>query len=225
MIREGARCVHVLGEEFTAMADVEMYNALLMDRANGALDPAALLVLNVHIQMSQEAQEAATLADVLGGALLDAITPVPMGALPLTRSHSRMVEEPSGELAAEARSSSLITLAQSDPSALSWKWRWFGVREHDLPIAGAKLLKMNAGVAVPRHTHTQYELTLVLCGRYLDENGAYQPGDLAIAEPGQRHRPRTMRDGGCLCLTADITDAAAGALAGQVDRESYRYII
>jgi predicted ChrR family anti-sigma factor len=82
------------------------------------------------------------------------------------------------------------------------------VQEHSLPVPGARLLKMNAGASAPRHTHHAFELTLVLSGRYGDEEGLYEPGDVAIAGPGEVHRPHTLPDSGCLCLTAVVGDSA-----------------
>ena len=186
------------------------HDPFYLDHSAGALDAAATLVLNMHLRLRPQGREACLLGDVLGGALLERIEPVPMKAFPLARGADAAplldIDAP------EARAANLIQLAQTDPAALAWRWRWFGVQEHSLPVPGARLLKMQAGAAAPRHTHHAFELTLVLSGRYGDEEGLYEPGDVAIAGPGQVHRPHTLADSGCLCLTAVVSEGAVQAV-------------
>jgi putative transcriptional regulator len=180
---------------------------LYLDHSAGALDAAGTLIVNTHLRLRTAGLSACHLGDVLGGALLERIEPVAMEAFPLARGADRP-SAPDRCAAPEARAASLIQLAQTDPAALAWRWRWFGVQEHSLPVPGARLLKMNAGASAPRHTHHAFELTLVLSGRYGDEEGLYEPGDVAIAGPGEVHRPHTLPDSGCLCLTAVVGDSA-----------------
>jgi putative transcriptional regulator len=207
------------------MAASLTYDALMLDHAAGALDAAATLVLNMHARLAPSGREAASLADVLGGAMLEALAPVAMHATPLAQGAWPAVRSQQDANAPQDRSESLIRLAQSDPGALSWRWRWFGVREHDLPVSGARLLKMRSGVAAPRHSHHSHELTLVLDGQYVDERGVYRVGDLAIAGPGETHRPRTLASEGCLCLTANVGAGPASAARARLDASAGRHII
>ncbi|GAM78411.1 hypothetical protein JCM19241_3749 [Vibrio ishigakensis] len=63
------------------------------------------------------------------------------------------------------------------------------------------LLYISGGVQVPQHTHKGIETTLVLHGRFSDEDGSYQEGDYMIADGSTKHSPRTEEGQDCLCLT------------------------
>ncbi len=207
------------------MVQATSYDALILDHAAGALDAAATLVLNAHARLAASGREAVSLADVLGGALLEGMAPAVMHAAPLTPAGEALPFAALDDGAPETRAVNLIRLAQSDPKALAWRWRWFGVREHDLPVTGARLLKMRRGVSAPRHSHRQHELTLVLAGRYTDERVEYRVGDLAIAAPGEVHRPRTLGSESCLCLTADVGMSAASLARARLDTGARDYIL
>lgn len=63
------------------------------------------------------------------------------------------------------------------------------------------LLYIDKGTEVPLHTHLGLEMTLILSGKIVDENGVYGEGDLLINSPDDTHTPRTMADEDCLCLS------------------------
>lgn len=63
------------------------------------------------------------------------------------------------------------------------------------------LLYISKGTEVPQHTHLGMEMTLILSGKIVDENGVYAEGDLLINSPEDTHTPRTMADEDCLCLS------------------------
>jgi len=63
------------------------------------------------------------------------------------------------------------------------------------------LLYISKDTEVPLHTHRGLEMTLVLSGKIVDENGTYNAGDLLINSPDDTHTPRTMADEDCLCLS------------------------
>ncbi|MBZ9613625.1 ChrR family anti-sigma-E factor [Rheinheimera maricola] len=63
------------------------------------------------------------------------------------------------------------------------------------------LLYIGKNTEVPQHTHLGLEMTLVLSGKIVDENGEYCAGDLLINSPDDTHTPRTMADEDCLCLS------------------------
>lgn len=175
---------------------------LLWDHASGALPPAAALLVSVLAAMRADQARDVAWGDALGGAMLEAIAPVPVWSEPLPQR--RMGEPARAEVSAWERAERVIAAARADSSAIAWRWKWFGLRHHPLPVRGAALMRMDPGAAAPRHGHRADELTLVLSGCYEDETGAYKPGDLAIAGPLHKHRPRTPRHAGCLCLTATL---------------------
>ncbi len=65
----------------------------------------------------------------------------------------------------------------------------------------ASLLFIDKHTDVPLHTHQGLEMTLVLAGEMVDENGHYVPGDLIINSPDDTHKPRNISDEPCLCLS------------------------
>ncbi|WP_105169585.1 ChrR family anti-sigma-E factor [Pseudoalteromonas sp. T1lg23B] len=63
----------------------------------------------------------------------------------------------------------------------------------------ASLLQIGAGGEIPHHTHTGFELTLLLDGEFSDERGSYVPGDFIWLDGRHHHSPATQS--GCLCFT------------------------
>ena len=85
------------------------------------------------------------------------------------------------------------------------KWLQLGgIATAKLPTADKQhvsLLYIDKGTEVPNHTHLGLEMTLVLAGKIVDENGEYGVGDLLINSPDDTHTPRTLADEDCLCLS------------------------
>ena len=69
----------------------------------------------------------------------------------------------------------------------------------------ASLLMVGAGQRMPEHSHKGREYTLVISGRFSDDQGHYQRGDICIADSDVRHSPRADKDEDCLCFA--VTDA------------------
>ncbi len=65
----------------------------------------------------------------------------------------------------------------------------------------ASLLFIDKHTNVPIHTHKGLEMTLVLSGEMVDENGRYCAGDLIINSPDDTHTPRNISEEPCLCLS------------------------
>jgi putative transcriptional regulator len=177
------------------------YAALMLDYAAGALSPAFQLVVEAHFDLRPDALHLAADVETAGGVLLERITPVPVAATPLPTGLS---EEPQLEGAdALAGVRARIGLAASGEDGLAWRPRFFGFMEHRLPIAGASLIKIPAGRAMPRHTHEGDELTLVLRGSFSDERGIYERGEIVFADRAVEHTPRVRTDEECVCLIAE----------------------
>ena len=85
------------------------------------------------------------------------------------------------------------------------KWLTLGgIATAKLPAGSehhVSLLYIDKGTEVPQHTHLGLEMTLVLSGKIVDENGEYCAGDLLINSPDDTHTPRTLADEDCLCLS------------------------
>ncbi|TMO68230.1 ChrR family anti-sigma-E factor [Pseudoalteromonas aurantia] len=63
----------------------------------------------------------------------------------------------------------------------------------------ASLLQISPGGEIPNHTHTGFELTLLLEGSFEDESGSYVAGDFIWLDGRHTHTPKTQD--GCLCFT------------------------
>ncbi|MEJ2913525.1 ChrR family anti-sigma-E factor [Pseudoalteromonas sp. C12FD-1] len=63
----------------------------------------------------------------------------------------------------------------------------------------SSLLHIGAGGEIPEHTHTGFEVTLLLDGEFSDEEGSYVPGDFIWQDGSHQHTPLTKN--GCLCFT------------------------
>ncbi|RRS07843.1 transcriptional regulator [Pseudoalteromonas sp. J010] len=63
----------------------------------------------------------------------------------------------------------------------------------------SSLLEIEAEGEIPEHTHTGFEITLLLDGDFSDESGEYVPGDFIWQDGQHNHSPRTKS--GCLCFT------------------------
>lgn len=68
--------------------------------------------------------------------------------------------------------------------------------------AAMRLMRGRPGVVLPPHDHSGTELTLVLAGGLIDENGALHRGDLQAMGPGEVHRPVVDEKDGCTVLFA-----------------------
>lgn len=86
----------------------------------------------------------------------------------------------------------------------SLPWQRFNQSLAEIPLdvqgGRAKLLRIAAGQAMPKHTHSGSELTLVLQGGFQDTAGHYLRGDVALADDTVEHQPIADSDGDCVCL-------------------------
>ncbi|MCG3269551.1 ChrR family anti-sigma-E factor [Yoonia sp. I 8.24] len=89
-----------------------------------------------------------------------------------------------------------------------WKSLGLGVRQSilsDGTDGSVRLLYIPPGRAVPDHSHSGLELTLVLQGSFSDETGRFGVGDLEVADQAVEHTPVADAGAPCICLAA--TDA------------------
>jgi putative transcriptional regulator len=189
------------------MNDMEQA-VLLVESAAGSLPASTQLLVHAHLAMRPGAAAALEAAEIVGGALLEGVAPAPMVSAPILHA-AATAPGACPERSRFARAQSLIEAARTDPESLAWRWTWFGVRSHTLPVPGARLLRVRAGAAVPRHGHPDTEVTLVLCGAFEDDQGVFSAGEVAIAGPDRVHRPRNPGREDCICLIATTPAARA----------------
>jgi putative transcriptional regulator len=183
-------------------------DSLLVEYAAGSLDEAKALLVATHLALCPACRDAVRAGEAAGAALAFAEAgDVAVGPLP-------NVEGEPVEPRPAAVLPSLPPVPQplrgylgAPVSALAWRPVLRGMREYPLPEfagrAGVRLLAIEPGRRMPRHTHEGQELTLVLQGSFSDATGAYAKGDVATADASIDHQPRAGRGELCLCLAVE----------------------
>lgn len=182
--------------------------ALLVDYASGALRAGARLVIGGHVGACPKCRTIAVEWEAVGGAMLSSLPPVAMSRDALDLALAR-VERPAP--AAEPAPRGPTDWIAIPPEAL-WaaakRRRWAAPGVWVAPISqgpgGARsyLLRVAAGMSVPRHSHRGAEMVLVLKGAYDDGETKHGPGDFALNNEAVDHQPRITDDGECVCLIA-----------------------
>lgn len=186
---------------------------LLLRYAAGQLRPAAALVVASHLAMSPSSRRIVAGFESIGGALVD--------EEPMAELSAGLFERTLAALDAPARPESLAPVGSHEalgmgfamPEPLARRsigpWRWLGpgmrfarVAMPEDPGYNLVLLRVPPGRALPGHSHSGEELTLVLKGSFHDEGGRYGVGDLMLEDEATDHMPTVDRDGECICLTA-----------------------
>ena len=178
--------------------------------ASGRAEPAFGLLIDSLMQMRGLSESA---SDAIAGAAFESEAPADMSLDALARAFAAI--EKGGAKKRTPEYPDLIQLPAALVDAIldaearrGWRGAGPGVRQLKLNVGGkaqAEVLRIDAGVAVPRHTHKGQELTLCLVGTFSDYRGSYGPGDVSMADPSVRHQPRADGDGPVFVLA--VTDA------------------
>lgn len=165
----------------------------MLDHVAGNLSPPFALAGDVHLLLSPEGTDMASLWSMVGGTLLEDRGSLSQARLPAPRR--RKTYRRSSYCAED-----VLRQAESGPK---WKRGLSGVRYAPTGIAGARFLMLGPGESAPTHGHGDLEATVVIAGSYSDGCGTYQRGDLALADRGMRHKPMAVGDETCVCLVAN----------------------
>ena len=192
---------------------------LLLDYAAGNLDAMTGMLVATHLALCPICRAAVSDFDLFGGSLLETLPTANLtdGALDraMTAIEGMPVDPPHLAAAAKGHPATdllprpLRDVVGDDVERLDWRRRFPGVQEAFIATSPdgptASLLRIQAGRAVPRHTHQGEEYTMVLSGGFTDHLGSFRRGDVAITDDTVQHRPVADLDGDCLCLA--VTDA------------------
>lgn len=182
---------------------------LLLDYAAGTAPEPLAMFIATHLALSPDSRAEVRQLEAVGGALLETLAPTAVASDALARVLARAQEPDAAAVQAVTKISShvpqpLAAYLPADLDTLAWRKVIGGVYEFELPCSTAQykasLLRVEAGRALPRHTHRGAEFTLVLDGAYNDALGRYQRGDVAITDETITHQPIAENDGRCLCL-------------------------
>jgi putative transcriptional regulator len=176
--------------------------ATLAAYAAGMLPEALALVAATHLAGCPACREALGTLEATGGALLDELAPMPLADDALDRLLSR-INEPAPP------PPPILNPDLPAPLDRATLGRWWpvgvGVRYRPLKTNGAAwggLLLARPGRSLPRHGHKGRELTCVLAGAFVDQDGTFAAGDLSEPDADHDHPPVVIGHETCLCIIA-----------------------
>lgn len=192
---------------------------LLMGYAAGGLPEAFDLVVASHVSLNDDARARLSSFEALGGAVLEGAEQAELADDSFEATMARIMgTAPADTVQEEAKAPSrhavfpkcLRDYVGGDAEAVHWRPIGLGVKQAVLPTgrtgdATARLLYIPAGQAMPDHGHNGVEITLVLQGAFIDEDGRFARGDIEIATEETEHTPVADIGEDCICLV--VTDA------------------
>ena len=204
-------------------------DATLLAYAAGSLSEGMSLLVASHIDRCAHCQARLQQAEAVGGALLDALSPVALAPDALEQVLA-MLDTDAGlpEVKPVAARAPVLDSHIPAPLApylnrpldeLEWRTLVPGVRQLDLRLGGpgaTRLLRIAPGLSVPHHTHRGNELTLILRGSYSDELGRFQAGDVADLDEQISHQPISDSGEDCICLIATDAPLRFSGLMGRL---------
>ncbi len=210
----------------SAAEKLDLYEALMMEYATGALDQSLSMVVASHLTLSTRGRRTVALCESIGGAFVaESCEPVAMS--------ERSLQIVMGRLDSGAEESRPAARSYESAYKCYWgdthlpqplhhhmesegkgkaRWNWIFPGVAAKKISGQDRLRAEPmsvflvdakpGARLPTHRHGSREITLVLRGTFSDENGFYGPGDLLIMDGNTRHTPVADKGVGCACIVA-----------------------
>lgn len=182
--------------------------------ASGRAEPALGLFVDTLLELNGLTLDE---GEALSGAMLEQEQPAEMSAHALDMVFAAI--EKGGERGGQRRMRELAYPELKDmPAALKsaileaeagkgWSFAGPGIRSLVLGASGKskiEVLRIDAGTAVPWHTHKGQELTLCLVGEFSDQMATYGPGDYSLTDGTIRHQPVASKAGTVYALA--VTD-------------------
>lgn len=181
---------------------------LLIAYAAGALRADRALVLVSHLRACGFCAGEVAVAEAVGGALLSSLPPAELAADALQWALAR-IERPLPEPPKPVSGPpDWIAIPQDVVNAVRERRRWAAPGVWVAPVTGGRrgprsyLLRVGAGMSVPRHTHLGSEMVCVLKGAFTDRGETFGPGDFIESNDEVDHQPRVTAEGECVCLVA-----------------------
>ncbi|MEM6413071.1 MAG: ChrR family anti-sigma-E factor [Pseudomonadota bacterium] len=198
--------------------------------AAGRLDEARGVVVSTHLTLCAQCRTAVADFEALGGACLEMVDPAPMNDPSMEEFWARASDQEIMPKKHVHRAANDIDLTAVQPlkayikeplDQIKWRSIAPGLAQHVLDAEGyragvLRLLKISPGTKMPKHTHGDEELTLVLRGAYSDEMGVFRAGDLADLDDDSEHTPMAIGDEDCICLIATNAPLVFKDLVGKI---------
>ncbi|MEM8770522.1 MAG: ChrR family anti-sigma-E factor [Pseudomonadota bacterium] len=199
----------------------------LADFAAGRLDEARAVVIATHAALCSRCAGAISDLETIGGAMLSSAPVVDMSTDALERVLAKagdaanivIPEKPVSDM--PENRPPLAEYLTGPLDDVSWKPVAPGVSQSVLEAEGyrkgvLRLLKIQAGTRMPKHSHKGEELTLILRGAYTDNVGKFQVGDLADLDGDHLHEPEAIGDEPCICLIATSAPLEFKTMIGKI---------
>ncbi len=188
----------------------------LQDYSAGVLNAPMETLIACHLTLCPSCRQRSQLADAIGGLSLGDEDAVAMKAsasdiLSLDKTTAQIdTTPPPIEMQLQGVPKPLARLLPGPMTELPWKSFGPGMKQFNLGSQprkeGAfKLLSLDPGSRMSKHTHQHRELTFIVSGSYSDELGQFKAGDIADLSADHHHRPHVDSDVPCISLIA--TDA------------------
>lgn len=189
---------------------------LLLGLASGWLDSGQALVVSVHLEACAQCRGRMGMLRAVGGHILETIEPQPLDADALDRTFARIDSPTAATLPAPPPLRAARPLP-SLPPGVAWPrslaacevtpWRWMGPGMRWCRVAPAHeskgsvfMLRIAPGWNLAKHTHTDVELTQVLCGSFDDGRALFGPGDFDATDGDVHHQPVVQAGTECVCV-------------------------
>lgn len=187
--------------------------AMLLAAASGAFAPAFGRVIQAHAALCSRCRATMANVEAVGGHALEREADAELKPDALDDALTAIDRSPrEAALPDELKvlPSEVHGLIAPLLGASRWRFGGFGlkVRTLDVPrIAHEKLrlLRIEPGGYLPRHTHDGHEFVLILTGAYKDETGTYRAGDVAFGDAALEHLP--VAESGEVCFALAATTA------------------
>ena len=187
----------------------------LLALAAGRLASGPALLVGVHLESCAACRARLHTLQAVGGALLEEQEPQVLAPEALARVLER-IDAPAPPPPA-ARAAAAPWPEPTLPDGAPWpqalrgcdisRWRWMApgmrfarVQHPHQPDASLYLLRIAPGKSLARHTHTELELTQVLCGSFDDGRATFGAGDFDAADGDILHQPVVSPGTACVCL-------------------------
>ena len=203
----------------------QVLDALLVDYAAGALSQPLEILIETHLAMNPESAKTMQMLMQLGGILLEECEPVSLSEDALDKVMSAIAEDEEPLQKVTHSENSFLPRPISDyipdlSCTKSWRSAGIGIARHDVKFSQsdmrATIYRIQPSRAVPSHSHTGSEITLVLAGGFSDESGTFGPGDIAVQEAGEAHKPVADADGECIVFAVNQGDIRLAGPFGRV---------
>jgi putative transcriptional regulator len=185
----------------------------LLEHAAGRLRGGDALVVSSHLEACATCRTVVLRFEQVGATLALDEPAMAMSGDALARTLSRL-NAPTPPIAPPAKPRPPLPAGMSWPRSLrhcevsGWRplapgMRWSRVRLPWDRSANVMLLRIDAGVCLPSHTHSGTELTQVLHGAFDDGRAVFGRGDFDAADGSTHHQPVGEAEGGeCICLAS-----------------------